>query len=548
MSKPVRIAFLGGLGEIGRNCMAVEQDKKILLIDCGLMFPKAEHGDDIDVIIPDFTWLLERKDRIVGCVATHGHEDHVGALQYLLQDASFPLYGSALTLGLARNRIAEARLTDKTKFIEVSDNDRIKIGPFDVEFIPVTHSVPHAHAIALHTAQGVIVHSGDFKLDRNPIVGEAWDDAAFEAIAAERPIKALMCDSTNVFAPLPGRSESTLGVPLSELIASSSGMVVATTFASNVARLETVIMAANEAGREVALSGKSLWRMSDAAKGCGYLQNAPRLLTEEQGMELPRKNVVFIVTGCQGESRAALSKIARGDHPAIRLSPGDTILFSSRTIPGNETRIGWLHNQLVLQGLEVINDYNGFVHVSGHPARMELERMYQLVRPAIAVPTHGEARHLREHVLFAKNLQVPEAVEATNGAVIRLKKGAAEIVGHVPSGYLALDGSSLISTDSTVIRTRRKIRDDGFCAVSLVLDKRGKLLAPPKFSAPGSLDPEEDGELVLSMREEMEEIIARGRFEGRMDELEKKLRNIMRRTLRDELGKKPVLDVHIHRI
>lgn len=535
---------LGGANEIGMNLNCYRYKGKWLLIDCGIGFAD-DYLPGIEVIVPNIDTLIPFKDDIVGMVVTHAHEDHVGAVAYLWPELKCPIYTTRFTAEILKLKLTEEGIQNQVKVHEVKPGVSYDLGPFTLEAIPLTHSIPEMHAIAITTDEGVVMHTGDWKLDAQPLIGPTSDEDALRRYG-DKGVLAMVCDSTNVFVEGESGSESDVRVSLTDIIRGCDQRVVVTTFASNVARLETVIRAALDAGREVALSGKSLWRMSEAARSAGYLQDVPPFLTEEQGMERPRKAVAFVVTGCQGESRAALSKIARQEHPRIRLAPGDTVIFSSRTIPGNETAIGYIHNKLVLQGLEVINDYNGFVHVSGHPARMELERMYQLVRPQIAVPVHGEARHLREHVLFARQLQVPETIEATNGAVIRLKRGEAAIVGMTDWGYLAMDGTSLISTNSGVIRTRRKIRDAGFCAVSVVLDKKGKLLSRPKFSAPGSLDAQTDRDLILAMQEEMIEIIEKGRHAGRFEALENALRNVMRRILRDELGKQPVLDVHIH--
>lgn len=535
---------LGGANEIGMNLNCYRYKGKWLLVDCGIGFAD-NYLPGIEVILPNIDMLIPFRQDIVGLVITHAHEDHIGAVGYLWPELQCPLYTTRFTAEILKIKLAEEGLQHAAKVHEVRPGVEYPLGPFTLEAIPLTHSIPEMHAIAITTDEGVVMHTGDWKLDANPLLGPTSDEATLERYG-DAGVLAMVCDSTNVFVEGESGSESDVRASLRDIIAGCSHRVVVTTFASNVARLETVIMSALDAGRQVALSGKSLWRMSEAARSAGYLQDIPPFLTEEQGMELPRDAVAFVVTGCQGESRAALSKIARQEHPRIRLAPGDTVIFSSRTIPGNETAIGYIHNKLVLQGLEVINDHNGFVHVSGHPARMELERMYQLVRPHIAVPVHGEARHIREHIAFAKQLQVPEAVTATNGAVIKLKKGEASVVGMVEWGYLALDGTSIINTNSPVVRTRRKIRDEGFCAVSLALDKKGKLLSPPKFTAPGSLDPAGDRGLMLSMQEEMIEVIEKGRYAGRFEALEQALRNVMRRNIRDELGKQPVLDVHIH--
>jgi ribonuclease J len=535
---------LGGSNEIGMNLNAYRIDGKWLLIDCGIGFADA-HLPGIEVMVPNIDAITPFKKDIVGLIITHAHEDHVGAVALLWPELECPIYTTPFTAAVLKRKLQEEKLQNAVTVHEVKPGVNYELGPFGFEVVPLTHSIPEMHAVAIRTRAGVVMHTGDWKLDANPLVGPQTDEMTLSKYG-DAGVLAMVCDSTNVFVEGESGSESDVRASLSDIIKQCENRVVVTSFASNIARLETIIHAAMDAGRSVALSGKSLWRMTDAAREAGYLTDVPKFLTEEQGMDLPRHNVVFIVTGCQGESRAALSKIARKDHPAIRLNPGDTVIFSSRTIPGNETNIGWLHNQLVLQGLEVINDHNGFVHVSGHPARMELERMYQLVRPQIAVPVHGEARHLREHVLFAKQLQVPEAVEATNGAVIRLRAGEAAIVGMVEWGYLAVDGNTLIDSNSPVIRSRRKIRDDGCCIVSLVVDRRGKLLMGPKFSAPGCLDPIEDKGLIQAIAEEITERIEKGNFAGKTAVLEDAIRNILRRTFRDELGKRPVLDVHIH--
>jgi ribonuclease J len=535
---------LGGANEIGMNLNCYRYRGKWLLIDCGIGFAD-NYLPGIEVVVPNIDAITPFKDDIVAMIITHAHEDHIGAVAYLWPELRCPLYTTRFTAEILKLKLAEEGLQNQAKIHEVVPGKSYDLAPFTFEAIPLTHSIPEMHAIAVKTDAGVVMHTGDWKLDSNPLLGPTSDEETLKRYG-DASVLAMVCDSTNVFVEGESGSEADVRSSLTDIIASCPERVITALFASNVARLETVVRAAHDAGRAVALSGKSLWRMAEAARSAGYLKDVPEFLTEEQGMDLPRRAVAFVVTGCQGESRAALSKIARGEHPKIRLTPRDTVIFSSRTIPGNESAIGYIHNKLVLQGLEVINDSNGFVHVSGHPARMELERMYHLVRPKIAVPVHGEARHLREHVEFAKNMKVPEAVEVTNGVVVRLREGDAAVIGRVESGYLAMDGTSLIDTNSPVIRTRRKIRDDGFCAASVVLDRRGRMIAPPKFSVPGCLDAAADKELILAMREEMVSVIEKGRHEGRFEALEQALRNVMRRMIRDELGKNPVLDMHVH--
>lgn len=537
---------LGGSNEIGMNLNCYRYQGKWLLIDCGIGFAD-DYLPGIDVVVPNIDLLSDIKKDIVGLIITHAHEDHVGAVGYLWPDLQCEIYTTPFTAAVLKPKLSEEGLLGRVKVHEIKPKQPFALGPFDCEIIPITHSIPEMHAVAVRTPEGVVMHTGDWKLDANPMLGPTTDEETLARFGDEG-VLAMVCDSTNVFVEGESGSESDVRTSLTDIIRQCEERVVVTTFASNVARMETVIYAALDAGRQVALSGKSLWRMSEAARSSGYLKNVPPFLTEEQGMALPRRSVAFICTGCQGESRAALSKIARGEHPVIKIAPRDTVIFSSRTIPGNESKIGYIHNKLVLQGANVINDYNGFVHVSGHPARMELARMYKLVRPHISIPVHGEARHIREHAEFAKELGVPKAIEATNGVVIALSKDNPRIVGNVTSGYLALDGKTLIDAGSTVIRTRRKIRDEGFCSVSIVTDKRGRMLSSPKFSAPGSLDPEQDRELILAMSEEMQALLDKGKYDGKPAQLEQAIRNVMRRTINNELGKKPVLDVHIHQV
>ncbi|MBN8543013.1 MAG: ribonuclease J [Alphaproteobacteria bacterium] len=537
---------LGGSNEIGMNLNLYRYKGKWIMIDLGIGFADA-YLPGIDIVVPNMDAFLPFKKDLVALVLTHAHEDHLGAVPYLWHELECPIYATPFTANLLRVKMAEEGLKNRAKIIEVEAGKLYDLAPFTFEMVPITHSIPEMHAVALRTDAGTVMHTGDWKLDANPMVGPTTDEATL-AKYGDEGVLAMVCDSTNVFVEGESGSEGDVRASLRDIINDCDNRVIVTTFASNVARLESIIYAALDAGRSVALSGKSLWRVTAAAKEAGYLQDVPPFLDDEAAIQMPKNKVVFICTGCQGEGRAAMAKIARGEHPYIRLTPKDTIIFSSRTIPGNEQKIGWMHNKFIKMGLEVINDHVGFTHVSGHPARMELERMYQLVRPKIAVPVHGEARHIHEHAKLAESLQVPEQVEPYNGAVIRLKEGEARIVGTIESGYLAMDGSSLIDTNSPVIRTRRKIRDDGFCGVSLVLDKKGALVGRPKFSAPGCLDSQEDRAMFEAMTEEIEAILDKRGGKVKLHQLEESIRNVLRRMISEELGKKPVLDVHLHQL
>ncbi|MFM9071337.1 MAG: ribonuclease J [Acidimicrobiaceae bacterium] len=440
MSKPVRIAFLGGLGEIGRNCMAVEQDKKILLIDCGLMFPKAEHGDDIDVIIPDFTWLLERKDRIVGCVATHGHEDHVGALQYLLQDASFPLYGSALTLGLARNRIAEARLTDKTKFIEVSDNDRIKIGPFDVEFIPVTHSVPHAHAIALHTTQGVIVHSGDFKIDLTPVDHRRTDLARLGSLSSNEGIRLLMLDSTNAGERGHAPSESDVGAVLRAIFNEHRDKrIITASFASHIHRVQQIADAAIDSGRVVVPLGRSMINNIRLARELKVLTIPEKSLVSADSLgKYDDEEICIISTGSQGEAMSALTNLAKGDSRYVKVGESDVVIFSSHAIPGNEHNVNKVIDALLRRGATVVHSGIADVHATGHAQAEDLKTYLNVTEPQWFVPIHGEYRHMAANAELAKIMGVAprNILLCEDGDVIEISDGGIDFSGRISAEFV----------------------------------------------------------------------------------------------------------------
>lgn len=535
---------LGGANEIGMNLNCYRYQGKWILIDLGIGFA-GTHLPGIDVVVPNIDAITPYKNDIVGLVLTHAHEDHLGAVAALWPELGCPVYATTFTTAVLKNKLAEAGIQGKVKLHEVKAGITYDIGPFGFEMVPVTHSIPEMHAVALRTDKGVIMHTGDWKLDDAPQVGVTTDEKTLSRYGDEG-VLAMVCDSTNVFVEGESGSEATVREALADVIAHCPERAVVTTFSSNIARLETIIYAARDAGRSVAIAGKSIWRMVHAAQDAGYLQDAPSFLTDVQGMECPRNKVVFICTGCQGESRAALSKIARAEHPGIRLSPNDTVIFSSRTIPGNEANVGYIVNKLVSMGVEVINDKTGFLHVSGHPARGELERMYHWVRPKIAVPVHGEARHIHEHANFARELGVPVAIEPTNGVVINLSAESPGIIGKVEWGYLALDGTSFIDSNSSVIRTRRKIRDDGFIGISLVMDKKGQLATPPMISAPGCLDMDEDKELISELLLEIKDAVAKASRGGKGKGLDEAVRGAVRKFIRDELGKKPVLDVHIH--
>ncbi|HEU5047972.1 MAG TPA: ribonuclease J [Rickettsiales bacterium] len=537
---------LGGSNEIGMNLNLYAYKGKFIMIDLGIGFADS-HIPGVDILLPDITFISKYKKDLLGIVLTHAHEDHLGAVPYLWEELGCPLYATPFTMAVLKAKLADEGLHFKMPVHEVRPGQKIQLDPFEFEMIPLTHSIPEMQAIALRTDKGVVMHTGDWKLDPAPLVGPVTDEVTLRKYGDEG-VLAMVCDSTNVFSDGTSGSEEGVQESLQKIIADCKNRVIVTTFASNIARLESIIKAGQAAGRHVAIAGRSLRRVINAAVESGYLQDINPLLGEREIGDVAKNDILVICTGCQGEPLAALSKVARGEHPNIRLSPGDTVIFSSRKIPGNETKISYTCNALTLRGIEVITEGRHHVHVSGHPCRDELTAMYQMVRPQIAVPTHGEARHIHEHAKLARSLQVTETVEARNGSVILLAQGRAMEIAQVQSGYIAVDGNSLIAADSPIIRTRRKIREDGCVVASLVINKDNELMAEPRISAPGSLDQNEDKDLFLALRDEIDDVLSRMRPKDGVDKITDAVRTAIRKLLRDELGKKPVLDVHVLKV
>lgn len=545
---------LGGAGEIGMNAYVygygLPGKERLILVDLGVAFPDMDGSPGVDLIMADISWLTARVDRLEAIFITHGHEDHLGGLPHLWSQLKKPVYARAFTATLGRMKMEEAGLARDAIRIVKPRPEVITAGPFEVQFVPVSHSIPESAALVIDTPAGRIVHSGDFKLDRNPIVGEAWDDAVFEAIAAERPIKALMCDSTNVFSPLPGRSESTLGVPLSELIARSSGMVVATTFASNVARLKTLAEAGRAAGRTICLLGRAMKKMVSAGEESGVLQGFPRHIGPEDAQEVPRKNLMLIVTGSQGERRAASAQLARGKYLGLEMREGDTFLFSSKTIPGNEREVLKVVNALSEKGVVIVDDTNGKYHVSGHANRPDLEHVHRLLLPDMVLPMHGEHRHLREHVNLAKDAGIA-ALVATNGMMIDITGETPKVVERIEAGRIYLDGNVLIGAMDGVVRDRIRLALNGHVTVTLIVDEDGDALGEPWVDMMGLPTKGHGGrDLAEVLEADLDAFIAGAgrKLMADDDKLEEALKRAVRQVAMEEIGKKPEVTVVISRL
>jgi ribonuclease J len=535
---------LGGSNEIGMNLNLYTINGQWLMVDCGIGFA-GDYLPGVEVVVPDISFIAEHKDKLLGLVLTHAHEDHVGAIPYLWREFGCPIYATPFTAAFLKNKISEMGPGKKPEVNIIQPGGRFDLGPFGLELVDLTHSIPEMQAVAIHTPKGVVLHTGDWKFDDAPMVGPVSDEGALKRLG-DGKVLAMVCDSTNVFVEGESGSEGEVRKNLIALVKECKQRVVVSTFASNLARVVTLIQAAHESGRMVALAGRSLYRVVEAAKDAGYISEDFEALDEKSVMNMPRSDVLLICTGCQGEPRAALSRISRGDHPHIRLQPGDTVIFSSRKIPGNESRINGIMNRLVEKRVEVITDRKHFIHVSGHPARGELKRMYQLVRPIIAVPTHGEPRHLHEHAKLAREFGARETVEARNGAVVWLEEGEASVIGQVHSGYIAVDGSSLIPTDGEVIRTRRRLRDDGVVFVSLSFGLDGQL-APVQLVAPGLLDGKEDREFIEELVADIRYMVGNAKPRSGDNDLKELARLSVRRMVKKELDKKPVIEVALHR-
>ncbi len=488
MPEPVRISFFGGLGEIGRNCMCVELAGRLLLIDVGLMFPDADmHG--IDLVLPDFTYLREHASRIVAVVATHGHEDHVGGLSYLLRDVSFPIYGSPLTLGLARHRIEEAGLLGRTELVPVHDRERRHIGPFDIEFLAVTHSVPHAFAIAIHTPQGVILHSGDFKLDLTPVDGRLTDLGRIGAIATSEGIRVLMADSTNAeergYAP----SERDVGAVLKSVFATQAGRrMITASFASHIHRIQQIADAAVATGRKVATLGLSLRKNVRLARDLGLLHVPEDALVDiEEVDNLPPHEVCVISTGSQGEPMSALSLLSQGENRWLKVGADDTVILSSHAIPGNEFNVNRVIDGLLRLGAEVVHTGVADVHATGHAQADELKTLLAICRPEWFIPIHGEFRQLSAHAKLAAQMGVAREhiLLCEDGDVVQVGDGGAEIVGRVPAGYLYVDGI-VGDVGHGVLRDRRVLAEEGVVVVIVAVDtESGKVINGPEVITRG---------------------------------------------------------------
>jgi ribonuclease J len=541
--KELLFLALGGSGEIGMNVNLYGCDGKWIMVDLGMTFADPAYPG-VELVLPDLTFIEERRDDLLGVVLTHGHEDHIGAIPYLADDLGVPLWATPFTAGLIREKLQEEGLERKIKVNIIDIGGTMQIGPFGFRFVPLAHSIPEGNALLIDTPYGKIFHTGDWKLDEFPQLGDPADAAALTRVGDEG-ILALVCDSTNVFQEEASGSEEQVREGLDRVIGEAEGRVLVTTFASNAARLSTLGKVAQDTGRQVCVAGRSLDRILRVARSVGYLTDFPETIDFETAMSLPKRDVMIIGTGGQGESRAALARIAFDQH-RIKLSEGDLVVFSSKQIPGNEIAIGRIQNQLAARGIKMITDRQANVHVSGHPGRPELAAMYGWIRPEIIVPVHGEMRHMAEHERFARSKGVPKGILQKNGDVVRLAPDGPKKLGEERVGRLILDGDVILAADGPTMNERRKIAGFGVISVALALNAQDRLVGGVEIALEG-IPVEEDREaFVEEACDAASEAALKGA--GNEDKLREAIRLAVRRCATEWTGKKPVVDVLLVRV
>jgi ribonuclease J len=548
MAAPVKITFLGGLGEIGRNCAAIEIDERILLIDCGLMFPDADMAG-VDLVLPDFTYLRENAERVIGVMATHGHEDHVGAISHLLREVPLKIIGSALTLGIARNRIEEARLLDQAEFVTVGDGDRIDVGPFDLEFFPVTHSVPHGFATAFHTPQGVILHSGDFKLDMTPVDGRLTDLAGIGHLAKEDGVRLLLADSTNVEEEGFSASETSIGQSIHDLFQSRSGRrIVVACFASHIHRVQQIADAAIANGRIVATLGRSMNKNVALARDLGLLHIASdKLRAIEDVGDVAPEQLCIISTGSQGEPMSALALMASGENRWLSIEEGDCIILSSHPIPGNESDVSKVIDGLYRKGAEVVHSGSANVHATGHAKAEELRVFHSIVRPEWFIPVHGEYRHLAEHARLATRMgtDAQRVLLCQDGDSVVLDDDGLRRAERVPAGYVYVDGS-VGDLDHSVLAERRVLGQEGFISAVVTMsggDGRLAMVREPEIISRGWVQGAEGEQLrkeaTVQVTEAVDQSLAEGARSRR--QLERAVRRALGRFVNQRTRLRPMV-------
>lgn len=530
---------LGGSGEIGMNVNLYGTQGKWVMVDLGLTFSGGEYPG-VDLVLPDLSFIEERREDLLGIVLTHGHEDHIGAIPYLAADLGVPLYATPFTAALIRGKLDDEGIAKSVKLNVVDNEGRFSLGPFGFQYVPLAHSIPEGNALLIDTPYGRIFHTGDWKLDEEPLLGIPSTPKELTEIG-DAGVLALVCDSTNVFNNDYSGSEAEVRDGLDEVIKAAKGRVVVTTFASNAARLQTLGRVAQDCGRTLCVAGRSIDRILKAAKSVGYLVDFPETVDFDAAMRLPRNKVMIVATGGQGESRAALSRIAFDTHP-IKLTDGDMVLFSSRQIPGNEVAIGRIQNALASKKVLMVTDRQAEIHVSGHPGRPELAEMYGWIKPEILLPVHGEMRHMAEQARFGLAKGVPKAIVQGNGTMIRLAPDGPEVISHELTGRLVLDGDVILPADGATMTERRRIANHGYISVTIAIDRDGRLKGDPAVQLQGIPVEEDKADFLADAVAAATDAFSASDSSDKRNEA---IRLAVRRAAVRWTGKKPVVQVGV---
>ena len=543
---------LGGSGEIGMNmnlyAYGKEDDQKWIIVDMGVTF-----ADDtipgVDLIMPDPGFIIDKKDDLLGIVLTHAHEDHIGAVAHIWPELKCKLYATPFTAALLTEKFKEKKI-DISSFLKIVPlNSQIKLGAFEIDFVTLTHSILEPNGLSIKTPLGTILHTGDWKIDPNPLIGNKIDEEKLKKIGSSG-VSAMICDSTNIFSPGRAGSESDVRDSLLRIMEVKTKRILVTSFASNVARMESIFYCAKKTGRSICLVGRSMHRIYKAARKCGYLKGLIEPLEPRDAKKVSKNKILYLATGSQGEPMGAMNRIVNGSHPEVFLEEGDCVIFSSKIIPGNEKKLYNLQNQIVKNNIEIISEENAFVHVSGHPNRDDLKDMYNWVKPKSVIPVHGEHRHMQEHVSFAKEMQIPKTLLIENGDIIKLLPGdAPKIIDKAPSGRVYLDGSINVETDSQSIKDRKNLSINGYLEITLLVSNNGKI-KKPIISFRGIPENQNNEPFVFDMEDEIFNICKTFSLESKNQQknLIETIKQNCRRIVREKTGKKPFTNINIARI
>ena len=544
---------LGGSGEIGMNmnlyAFGNEENRKWIVVDMGVTF-----ADDsipgIDLIFPDPSFLIDKKKDLLGIVLTHAHEDHIGAIAHIWPQLNCNIYATPFTAVLVQEKFKEKKIDISSKMKIVQLNSSLKLGPFDIDFVALTHSILEPNGLSINTPLGTVLHTGDWKIDPNPLIGSNIDKQKLIEIG-KKGVIAMICDSTNVLYPGRAGSESDVRDSLLNIIEKQKKKIIITSFASNVARMETVFYCAKKTNRKICLVGRSMLRIYKAARQCGYLGNLLEPIDVKDSNKIPREEIIFLCTGSQGEPMGAMNRVINDTHPDVYIEAGDTIIFSSKMIPGNEKKLYKLQNLITKKDINLITEENAFVHVSGHPNRDDLKDMYSWVKPNCVIPVHGEHRHMKEHISFSKEMQVPYSLQVENGDIIKLIPSKnAKIVDKAPSGKMYLDGEVSVNSESRSIKERRNLASNGYLEVTIIISDSGKL-TKPIISFKGIPNKEEDvDDIIFDMEGEIHKVCKSFSLENKKHEknLIESIKNNCRRLIKDKTGKKPYTNINIARL